>query len=237
MMSYRKTTKNLIVDENMKISEFERFFKETRKWFTYVVELLGVIPGFNQAIAHWVCCCLIRALIIEVESSPGQSVLDVINDRSLDGTLVATDIRAHELPNLFLAFGWLLSELRSVESGNLCLALLIKIFCEFETRVSSLHALLWSGISKSCSSSILSRLLSDLLSFFGCDLFLICSVRLFLLLRGCTGCCSSNEGCILSCSRFFYESLSFFNWLSCSSSLLCFLTICLFLWHRVALCL
>ena len=52
MMSYRKTTKNLIVDENMKISEFERFFKETRKWSTYVVELLGVIPGFDQAIAH-----------------------------------------------------------------------------------------------------------------------------------------------------------------------------------------
>ena len=70
--------------------------------------LLGVVPCFKQAIAHRVCRGLISSHVVEVEPGAGQSVLDVIDDGSLDGSPVCANVRAHQLPHLFLSLvGWL----------------------------------------------------------------------------------------------------------------------------------
>ena len=47
---------------------------------TYLMELLGVIPGLDQAVANGVGSSLISTLIVKVEASASQSVLDVIDD-------------------------------------------------------------------------------------------------------------------------------------------------------------
>ena len=83
---------------------------------TYSVELLSVVPGLDQSIAHGVCSGLISTLVVEIEPGSRQSILDVVDDRSLNRTLVTTDVRAHELPHFLLTIDWL-AELRSVERG------------------------------------------------------------------------------------------------------------------------
>ena len=95
--------------------EFESFHSQRRdgsspigETNTYCVILLGVVPCFEQAVAHRVCCGLISSHVVEVESGARQSVLDVIDDGSLDGLLVGANVGAHQLPHLFLPFvGWL----------------------------------------------------------------------------------------------------------------------------------
>ena len=47
--------------------------------WTYLVELLSVIPSFNQAITHGVCCSLISTLVIEIESCASKSVLNMVH--------------------------------------------------------------------------------------------------------------------------------------------------------------
>jgi len=84
------------------------------------MELLRVVPGLDQAITDGVRRGLISTLIIKVEASSGESVLNVVDDGSLNGAFVGTDIASHELPHLLVSFiwGWL-AELRSVESRRL----------------------------------------------------------------------------------------------------------------------
>ena len=56
------------------------------------MELICVVPGLDQTIPDRVSCCLVGTLVVEIKSSAGQSVLNVVDDRALDGTLVAANI-------------------------------------------------------------------------------------------------------------------------------------------------
>ena len=47
---------------------------------TYLVELLSVIPSFDQAITHGVRCRLISTLVIEIESRASKSVLNMVHN-------------------------------------------------------------------------------------------------------------------------------------------------------------
>ena len=55
-------------------------FKSLKVGFTYRMELLRIIPGLNQAIAHRIRSRLISALVVEIEARSSQSVLDVIDN-------------------------------------------------------------------------------------------------------------------------------------------------------------
>lgn len=94
---------------------------------TYSVELLCIIPGLDQAVPDGVRRGLISAFLIEIEPSAGQSVLDVVNDGALDRTLISTDVRAHELPHLFLASTSRLAELWAVECA--CFTIILWLTC------------------------------------------------------------------------------------------------------------
>ena len=101
--------------------------------------LLGVVPGLDQAIAHRVCGSLVSTLVIEIEACAGQSVLDVVDDRALDAALISADVRAHQLPELLLAFSAFLgTELRPVQGRGL---LLLIALCHIESRVFPLDRL------------------------------------------------------------------------------------------------
>jgi len=68
---------------------------------SYCVVLLGVVPSFDQAVAHRVAGGLVSAIVVEVESGASERVLHVVYDRALNGSLVVADVRAHQLPDLF----------------------------------------------------------------------------------------------------------------------------------------
>ena len=52
------------------------------------MELLGVVPSLDQAITDGVCCRLVSAFVVKVKASSGQSVLYMVDDGPLDGTLI-----------------------------------------------------------------------------------------------------------------------------------------------------
>ena len=108
-----------------------------RLGITYGVVLLSVIPCFKQAIAHRVCRGLVSSHVVEVKPCAGQSVLDVIDDGSLDGSPVCANVRAHQLPHLFLPLvGWL-AELWPVQGRCRLVVCLFAQFClaQIEARV------------------------------------------------------------------------------------------------------
>ena len=59
---------------------------------TYLMELLSIVPSFDQAIAYGVRSSLVSTLVIEIESCTSKSVLNMIHNRSLDRTLVTADV-------------------------------------------------------------------------------------------------------------------------------------------------
>ena len=46
--------------------------------------LIGVVPRLDQTISDGVCSGLVGTLVIEIEASSSQSVLDVVDDRALN---------------------------------------------------------------------------------------------------------------------------------------------------------
>ena len=65
---------------------------------------VSVVPGFNQSVAHRTGSCLIGSEVIEVEPRSCKSVLNMIDNRSLDRTLICADVAFHEVPQLLLLF-------------------------------------------------------------------------------------------------------------------------------------
>mgnify|MGYP006907055077 FL=1 len=56
------------------------------------MELLSIVPGFNESISDGQSCSLIGTEIVEVESGSSEGIFDVINNLSLNGLLVVTEI-------------------------------------------------------------------------------------------------------------------------------------------------
>ena len=56
------------------------------------MELLSVVPGLDQTVADGVCSCLISTFVVEVEAGPCESVLDVVNNRALDRSLISANV-------------------------------------------------------------------------------------------------------------------------------------------------
>ncbi len=142
------------------------------------MELLGIVPGFDKTIAHRICSGLVGAHVVEVESCAGKSVLNMVDDRSLDGALVATNVGAHQLPHFLLPVGRGLPKLWSVEDTRFLVGLVASLsLAEVEARVFA---------GEACG---LGELLLSLLSLFGSrdklwvDLLFL-STELLLLLSG-----------------------------------------------------
>ena len=70
------------------------------------MELLCIVPCLNQAITDRISSCLIGAHVVEVKSGSRQGILNMIDDGTLDRSLIAADVRTHELPHLLLTFDW-----------------------------------------------------------------------------------------------------------------------------------
>jgi len=66
------------------------------------VELLSIVPGFNESISDGHRSSLIGTEIIEVESGSSEGIFDVIDNLSLNGLLVVTKIGFHQLPHLLV---------------------------------------------------------------------------------------------------------------------------------------
>jgi len=69
-----------------------------------LVELLSIVPGFNESISDGQSCSLIGTEIIEVESGSSKGIFNMIDDLSLNRLLVVTEIRFHQLPHLLVSF-------------------------------------------------------------------------------------------------------------------------------------
>ena len=67
---------------------------------TYSMELLGIVPRLEESIPDGERAGLVSSEVVEVETSSGQGVLDVVDDRSLDRLDIISKISAHELPHL-----------------------------------------------------------------------------------------------------------------------------------------
>lgn len=65
------------------------------------MELLCIIPGLDQSISNGESTCLISSEVIEIESSSSKSVLDVVDNLSLNRLLIGAKVGLHELPHLF----------------------------------------------------------------------------------------------------------------------------------------
>ena len=79
---------------------------------------MGVIPGLDQSIAHRVGCSLVCSEIVEVEPCPCESVLNVIDDGSLDGALISANVSVHEIPQLVLLLSGLLFSVLETVLGS-----------------------------------------------------------------------------------------------------------------------
>ena len=86
---------------------------------------MGVIPGLDQSIAHRVGCSLVCSEIVEVEPCPCESVLNVVDDRSLNRALISADVSVHEIPQLVLLFSGLLFSILETILGSESLTLLL----------------------------------------------------------------------------------------------------------------
>ena len=86
------------------------------------MELLGVVPRFDQTVAHGVAGGLVSTEVVEVESGASECVLHVVDDRALDRLLVVAHVRAHQLPDLLGAFPTMTHEFGTVELLIFCLA-------------------------------------------------------------------------------------------------------------------
>ena len=97
------------------------------------VEFVGVIPGLEEPVTNGICSCLVSAEVIEVKSSPGESILDMVHDLPLDRLDVTAKIGTHKLPHLLSAsLVLVIFELRPVEYRLL-------VVLEVEFRALSLH--------------------------------------------------------------------------------------------------
>ena len=67
------------------------------------VELLGIVPGFNESISDCHRSSLIGTEIVEVESGSSEGVLNMIDDLSLNRLPVVSEIRFHQLPHLLIS--------------------------------------------------------------------------------------------------------------------------------------
>ena len=109
--------------------------------FTYRVILIGVIPSFNETISDRVRSGLICSKVIEIESCPSKSVLNMVHNGALDTSLIRANVRVHHTPE------FLLSSLVSDELWSIKLLLFIihVVLLEFISRVASLEskALFW----------------------------------------------------------------------------------------------
>lgn len=108
------------------------------------MKLLRVVPGFDQTVTHRIRRRLVRSKIVEVESRSGQSVLNMVDDRSLDRARVRALICVHEFPHFVLLFGVSLlfsAELRPVQVVLLPSTFLITFALETNARVLSSEAL------------------------------------------------------------------------------------------------
>ena len=148
------------------------------------MELIGVVPSLDQAVSDRVSCGLVGTLVIEVEPCPGQSVLDVVDDRALDGALVSALVGVHELPHLLLAAGRR-TELRSVERvlalGGIADTLR---FVQVEARIPALAQATF-------------RLVGLLVEVGGIDLALLLLEHVLLLLSGLPGLLCKRVGLIV----------------------------------------
>ncbi len=95
--------------------------------FTYGMELLSIVPSFDKTITHRICSGLVGAHVVEVESCAGKSVLHMVDDRSLDGALVATNVGTHQLPHFLLPVGRGLTKLWSVEDTRFLVGLVASL--------------------------------------------------------------------------------------------------------------
>ena len=77
--------------------------------------LLSIIQGFKKSISHGEGSGVIGTHVVKSKSSSGKSVLHMVHDLSLDGGLVVTKVRTHQLPKFvgsLLRLVVLISELR-----------------------------------------------------------------------------------------------------------------------------
>ena len=68
-----------------------------------VVELLSIVPRLDEPISDSVSSGLVSTEVVKVKSSSSKGVLNMVNNLSLDGLLVVSEVRLHELPHLFSA--------------------------------------------------------------------------------------------------------------------------------------
>ena len=123
------------------------------------MELLGVVPGLDQAITHRVRRRLVSAFVVEVKASPGESVLYMVDDGPLDGTLIGANIRSHKLPHLLLLLTLRgLTKLRPVENRSLLLVR-FSTFFKIKARVLPAHG---TNCGSFCSNAWLMRILDKL---------------------------------------------------------------------------
>ena len=87
------------------------------------MELLGVVPRFDQTVAHGVAGGLVSTEVVEVESGASECVLHVVDDRALDRLLVVAHVRAHQLPDFLVGCLFIVTELGSVLAGALFVTL------------------------------------------------------------------------------------------------------------------
>lgn len=104
--SISEWTLEIRVDESiLKSSTHQKFKREVIDSLAILVlvELLSIVPGFNESISDGQSASLIGTEIIEVESGSSEGIFDVINNLSLNGLLVVTEIRLHQLPHLLVS--------------------------------------------------------------------------------------------------------------------------------------
>lgn len=65
--------------------------------------LLCIVPRLKESVTDSKGRCLVRCEVIEIEPGAGERVLNVVGDLSLDGLFVGAEVRAHQLPHLFIS--------------------------------------------------------------------------------------------------------------------------------------
>ena len=99
--------------------------------------LLGVIPSLNQTISHGESSSLVGTKIVEAESCSSKSVLDVVDNGSLDASLVGSDVGVHHGPEFLLSS---LASLAKLWSEEFLLRASDFLLLEHDARVPSLEA-------------------------------------------------------------------------------------------------